>query len=186
MDYYVYIKTLHVIFVVTWFAALFYMPRLLIYHVEADAKQEPERTILSTQFKLMQKRLWYAIGWPSMLLATIFGMWMFGLNPGLLKEGWFILKLSFVAGLLLYHFQTHFIFAMQQKDVFKWSSFNLRLWNEVATIFLFAIMFLVIPKKNSDWVWVTLGLLVLTAILLASVAIYKINRDKKEKAGGKQ
>ncbi|HTL82788.1 MAG TPA: CopD family protein [Bacteroidia bacterium] len=180
MEYYVYIKALHVIFVITWFAALFYMPRLLIYHVEADLKQEPEKGILSKQFKIMQKRLWYAIGWPSMILTIIFGSWMLALNPDLVTQAWFILKMIFVGGLVLYHIQTHLIFANHQKDILKWSSFSLRLWNEVATVFLFAIIFLVIPKQNSDWVWVTLGIILLAALLLAAVAIYKIKREKKK------
>ncbi|HET6991500.1 MAG TPA: CopD family protein, partial [Bacteroidia bacterium] len=161
MESYVYIKALHIIFMVCWFAALFYMPRLLIYHVEADAKQEPERNILSEQLKIMQRRLWNAIAWPSMILTWVFGLWliidnqiMFAdhLVPNLLTQPWFILKLVFVFLLSLYHLQTHFIFKKQQKDEFKWNSFMLRMWNEVATVFLFAIIFLVIPKPNSGWV----------------------------------
>lgn len=178
MESYVYIKALHVIFVVAWFAALFYMPRLLIYHVEANAKPEPDRTILSAQFKIMQKRLWNGISWPAMILTWIFGTWMLILNPALFYQPWFILKLVFVGLLFLYHFQTHAIFRQQQKDEMKWSSFKLRLWNEVATILLFAIIFLVIPKQNSGLVWAGLGLVILTAIILGGVAIYKANREK--------
>jgi len=189
MDSYVYIKALHVIFVICWFAALFYMPRLLIYHVEAAAKQEPDRTILSEQFKIMQRRLWRGIAWPSMILTWIFGLWLIvdnqimmasGLATSLLVQPWFILKLVFVFLLSLYHLQTHFIFKQHQKDVLKWTSFKLRLWNEVATIFLFAIIFLVIPKQNSGWVWGMLGLVLFIIAIFSAVAIYKANREKKE------
>lgn len=187
MESYIYIKALHVIFVVCWFAALFYMPRLLIYHVEAAAKPEPDRTILSEQLKLMQRRLWKAIAWPSMILTWLFGLWMVVLNQMLASDGiqdnlllkpWFILKLVFVFMLSLYHLKTHYIFVKQQKDILEWNSFRLRLWNEVATIFLFAIIFLVIPKPNSGWVWGILGLILFIIAILGAVAIYKANREK--------
>lgn len=192
MDSYVYIKALHIIFVVTWFAALFYMPRLLIYHVEADAKPEPDKRILSEQLKLMQRRLWNAIAWPSMLLTWTFGLWMLVLNQIMVADGvqsslllqpWFILKLVFVFLLSLYHLKTHFIFKQQQRDELKWSSFRLRLWNEIATVFLFAIIFLVIPKPNSGWVWGILGLILFILAIFGAVAIYKANREKKETVG---
>lgn len=194
MESYVYIKALHIIFVITWFAALFYMPRLLIYHVEADAKPEPDRAILSEQLKLMQRRLWNAIAWPSMILTWVFGLWMLILNQmlvldhlqdNLLLKPWFILKLVFVFLLSLYHLKTHYIFKAQQKDELKWSSFRLRLWNEVATVFLFAIIFLVIPKPDSGWVWGILGLILFIIAIFGAVAIYKANREKKEEPGEK-
>ena len=182
MDYYKYIMALHVIFVICWFAPLFYMPRLLIYHVEANEKQEPERSILSKQLKIMQKRLWNIIAWPSMVLTWLFGIWMLALNTSaLLSQPWFILKLIFVAMLTLYHIMTHIIFRQQQKDIFKWTSFNLRLWNEVATLLLFAIIFLVIPKQNSTWVWLTLVLFFLAVSIFTGVVLYKHFREKNEK-----
>ncbi|MDQ3111490.1 MAG: CopD family protein [Bacteroidota bacterium] len=192
MESYIYIKALHVIFVVTWFAALFYMPRLLIYHVEAAAKPEPDKTILSEQLKLMQRRLWNAIAWPSMILTWLFGLWMVILNQMLASDGvqdnlllkpWFILKLVFVFLLSLYHLKTHFIFRKHQRDQLDWTSFRLRLWNEVATVFLFAIIFLVIPKPNSGWVWGILGLILFVAAIFGAVAIYKANREKKADTG---
>jgi len=193
MESYIYIKALHVIFVVCWFAALFYMPRLLIYHVEADSKPEPDRTILSDQLKIMQRRLWKAIAWPSMILTWFFGLWMViqnqmlaadGVVDNLLLKPWFILKLVFVFLLSLYHLKTHFIFAQQQRNELKWSSLRLRLWNEVATIFLFAIIFLVIPKPTSGWVWGILGLILFILAILGAVAIYKANREKKVTGDG--
>ena len=69
-------KSLHLIFVVTWFSGLFYIVRLFIYHVEAQKKSEMEKNILSKQYKLMQKRLWYIITWPSMLLTLFIATWM--------------------------------------------------------------------------------------------------------------
>ena len=65
---YLYIKSLHLIFVITWFAGLFYIPRLFIYQIEAHQKPEPEKGILYKQLGLMAKRLWFIITWPSMVL----------------------------------------------------------------------------------------------------------------------
>jgi putative membrane protein len=176
----VYVKSLHVIFMVSWFSALFYMPRLLIYHVEAQDKEQQERDILSAQFKIMQKRLWYAISWPAMILTWIFGLWITWYRPDLYGQAWFILKLCFAIGLTLYHLKTHQLFQQHQRDVLKWTSFRLRLWNEVATIFLFVIVFLVIPKSNDTWVWITLSAIVLGIALFAAVSIYRKNRAQEE------
>jgi uncharacterized integral membrane protein (TIGR00701 family) len=87
MDY-LYIKALHVIFVVCWFAGLFYMVRLFIYTKEANEKEEPARSILTTQLTLMQKKLWFIITWPAFIGTFIFGTWMLILNPAILSFPW--------------------------------------------------------------------------------------------------
>ena len=115
-----------------------------------------------------------------MALTWVFGLWMLFLNPGLLTEAWFILKLIFVLALSLYHVQTHILFRRQQRNEIRWTSFRLRLWNEVATILLFVIVFLAVPKVNSGWVWAVLGLILFAAAILGAVAIYKANRERKE------
>lgn len=166
---------------VAWFAALFYMPRLLIYHVEAQLKESSERDILSAQFKIMQRRLWYGISWPAMVLTVVFGVWLLCDNfTYFMTQAWFILKLCFVFALLLYHLQTQMLFQKQQKNMFPWKSFHLRLWNEVATLLLFVIIFLVVPKQNSGWVWGGLALVFLAVALYAATVIYKKNREGKE------
>ena len=74
-----YIKALHIIFVVTWFAGLFYIVRLFIYFVEADKEGGDVKAILQKQYKLMSKRLWYGITWPSAILTAVFASWLFSL-----------------------------------------------------------------------------------------------------------
>mgnify|MGYP001376975300 FL=1 len=108
--YYNYIKSLHLIFVITWFAGLFYIPRIFIYHIEAQKKGEIEKEILSNQFKLMSKRLWYIITWPSAILATLFGLILLYIYPQLLLQEWMIIKLFIVGGLYFYQIKTHRIF----------------------------------------------------------------------------
>lgn len=172
-------KALHIIFIVTWFAGLFYIIRLFIYHTEAEQKAEPEKSILQAQYKLMEKRLWYGITWPSMILTLIFGGCLVWILPYLLSEGYFILKLCFVGGLILYHFQSHMIFKQLQKGIVKSTSFKLRLWNEIATVFLVAIVFLIELESSTSFVWGMLGLIIFSATLILAIQIYKKNREKK-------
>jgi putative membrane protein len=151
------------------------MPRLLIYNVEASEKPEPDRSILMEQFKLMQRRLWYGITWPSAILTLIFGLWMWHLY-GDKTADWLLVKLGFVVGLYIYHIYTHVIFRQQQRGVFKLSSMQLRIWNEVATIFLIAVVFLVVVKDALVWTKALGGLAVLILMLLAAIKIYKAVR----------
>ncbi len=172
---YFYIKALHIIFVVTWFSGLFYMVRLFVYSAEANEKSEPERSILLKQFGIMKKRLWYGITWPSAILTLVFGVWI-GLLFGNLPL-WLLIKLFFVAGLFIYHITLHLIFRQQQKGIFKWSSQQLRMWNEVATIFLISIVMLVVVKQLLSIVWGIGVLVVFSVVLFAAIKIYKHYRQ---------
>lgn len=173
-----YVKSLHIIFVVTWFAGLFYIPRLFIYQTEANEKPEPEKSILIAQFKIMSKRLWYGITWPSMILTFVFGFWMAYLYNVWIMP-WFILKLSIVFGLFFYHLANGSIYKQLQNDIYKNSSFKLRMWNEIATLFLVAIVFIVVLKDTLNFLWGILGLVVFTALIFLAIRIYKQIRAKK-------
>jgi putative membrane protein len=166
-------KAMHVIFVITWFAALFYIVRLFIYQTEANEKEEPERTILVDQLKLMSKRLWLIIGWPSAILALIFGS---GMLHTVLSQPWFHLKLGLVVLLYVYHHILHFRYKELQKGVYKYSSTQLRILNEVATLFLFAIVFLAIYKNLYNITYYTLGMVGLTILLYVGIVMYKRKR----------
>ena len=178
MDF-LYIKALHIIFVVTWFAGLFYIIRLFIYHVEAEKKMAPAKEILQTQYKLMSKRLWYIITWPSAILASLFAFWMLYESPYYLSEPWMHVKLAFVLALYFYHYSCHRIYKQLQNDIIKYSAFKLRLWNEVATIILFAIVFLVTLKSAINWVWGVVGILLFGILLMLFIRLYKKIRAKK-------
>lgn len=178
MDF-LYVKALHIIFVVTWFAGLFYMVRLFIYHAEADKKEQPAKDILQTQYKLMEKRLWYIITWPSAVLASFFAFWMLYKNPVYLEMPWMHVKLAFVLGLYFYHGSCHIIYKQLQRNEIKYSALKLRLWNEVATILLFAIVFLVVLKSAINWIWGVVGILLVSILLMLSVRLYKKVRAKK-------
>ncbi|MEO8568867.1 MAG: CopD family protein [Ginsengibacter sp.] len=168
---YFYIKALHIIFVVTWFSGLFYIVRLFVYSAEANDKTEPEKSILLKQFSIMQKRLWYGITWPSAILTLIFGTWI-GVLYGSLPT-WLLVKLFFVLFLFIYHLSLHSIFVQQQKQNFQWSSQKLRVWNEVATIFLIAIVMLAVVKQLLSVVWGIAVLVAFAIVLMIAIKIYK-------------
>lgn len=180
---YLYLKALHIIFVVTWFAGLFYMPRLFIYLTEAGEKNEIEKNILRRQLIIMTKRLWYGITWPSAILTFIFGIAvLYNLGWHILifepTFRWLLIKLIFVLFLYVYHFSLQIIFQQQIKGIYKYSSQQLRIWNEVATIFLFAIVFLVTVKQSMSFVWGLIGLILFIFILMAGIKIYKSIQNK--------
>jgi len=178
MDF-LYIKALHIIFVITWFAGLFYIVRLFIYHTEANQLEPISKKILQNQYKIMEYRLWYIITWPSAVLASIFGFLMVWINPIYLEQPWMLVKLSFVFLLYLYHLRCHKIFSQLQKNNTKNSSFHLRVWNEVATIILFSIVFLVTLKSAVNWLWGLFSLILISLILTLGVRLYKSIRLKR-------
>ena len=177
----IYILPLHIIFMVTWFAGLFYMVRLFIYHTEAEKKPEPERTILQNQYKIMENRLWYVITWPSAILTYVLGFTLLYNLYGWNVPAWLLIKLAFVFGLTLYHLQNHFIYRRLAKNKFTWSSTKLRLWNELATIFLVAIVFIVTLKDTVSFLWGIIGLVLLGFTLWGAAMLYKKAREKKSK-----
>lgn len=179
MSMYPYVKALHIIFVVTWFAGLFYVVRLFVYNREALDKAEPEKTILQMQFAVMMRRLWFGITWPSCILTVIFGTWLIILIGFPL---WLIIKLGFIAGLLAYHLSLHVIYKKQMRGDFGYTSNQLRAWNEVATVFLFAIVMLAVVKSELGLLWGLLGLGLLTLVLVVSIRIYKSFRSETSKA----
>jgi putative membrane protein len=174
---YLYIKAIHIIFIVTWFAGLFYLPRLFIYNTEANEKDDPEKSILQKQFTLMIQRLWLGITWPSAILTLIFGVWM-GFLLGSIPQ-WLWIKIGFVVGLYIYHLSLQKIYSEQKKGVFRFTSMQLRIWNEIATIFLVAIVMIVSVKQSISLVWGVIGLLLFIAILMSAIKIYKLLRTKK-------
>lgn len=173
---YLYIKALHIIFIVTWFSGMFYIVRLFIYNTEAGERTPVERDVLRLQFGVMIRRLWFGITWPSAVLTLVFGIWMWALLGA--TPSWLVVKLGFVVGLFLYHFSLHALYRQQVRGVFKYSSQQLRLWNEVATVFLVAIVMLVVVKQNISVVWGLVGLIGLVVLLMAAIRIYKLVRKK--------
>ncbi len=180
MDYYNYVKSLHLIFVITWFAGLFYIVRLFVYQIEAAQKPSPEKEILQKQYKIMTYRLWYIITWPSAVLATIFAISLLYIMPGFLQMPWMHVKLGFVFALYLYHWKCQLIFNELQKDEVKYSNNWMRLWNEGATIILFAVVFLVILKNAVNWIYGVIGIFLFSIIIMLGFRFYKKIRERNK------
>lgn len=181
---YAYLKALHIIFVVTWFAGMFYIVRLFIYNAEAAEKPEPEKSILQKQFSIMIKRLWLGITWPSAVLTLFLGplvMFTGGWNKLLNTDSgrWLLVKLGFVVLLYVYHVSLHAIYRQQAAGVFRYSSQKLRVWNEVATLFLVPIVMLATVKSSLSWLWGLAGLVAFIIVLMSAIKLYKVIRTRK-------
>jgi putative membrane protein len=164
--------------VITWFAGLFYIVRLFVYQIEAFHKPSPDKEILGKQFKIMTKRLWMIITWPSMILAIGFAIWLLVLRPFYMADAWMQVKLGLVILLIVYHIKCHFIYKQLQQDVVRYSSNFMRLFNEGATLLLFAIVFLVILKNAVNWIYGTLGIILFGVLLTLGYKFYKRLREK--------
>lgn len=174
-----YIKALHLIFMVTWFAGLFYIVRLFVYHREAMDLPEPDKSILVKQYSLMQKRLWYGITWPGMVLTVVFGLWLAGPYFASTIPAWLIVKLALVGGLVLYHLYCHSIFKRFGRGDFYLGSFGLRMLNEVATLFLFAII-LTASVLRISFEWRTIAIIIAILAFLLLMAIFAYRRARKK------
>jgi len=175
---YLYLKAVHIIFVVSWMAGLFYVVRLFIYHTEAQDRPDVEKKVLSDQFEIIERKLFNIITTPAMILTLLAGIAMIYINPDWLQLSWLQVKLGFVLGLIAYHFICRYMMLQMRKGVYKFTSTQLRIWNEVATILLFAIVFLAVLKNALSWIFGVIGLLVFSLIIMSAVKIYKYYRLK--------
>lgn len=173
-----YVKALHIIFVVTWFSGMFYLVRLFIYNREAQDKPEVEKDILSKQYTVMIPRLLFGITLPSAVLTLVFGLTL--LSYYRMIPTWLWVKFSFLVPLFLYHISLHYIWNLQKKGDFRYSSNGLRVWNEVATVFLIAIVFLAVVRDTLSMVYGLLGLIAFSGLLMLAIRAYKRVRERKE------
>ncbi|HEY0092220.1 MAG TPA: CopD family protein [Flavobacterium sp.] len=180
-NYYDYLKSLHLIFVVTWFAGLFYIVRLFVYQIEANSMPSPEKEILQKQYQIMTYRLWFIITWPSAILASIFGYLMLfctTLGNAWLQMPWMHVKLLFVFLLYLYHGKCHQIYNQLHNGDIRYSSGFMRLWNEAATLILFSVVFLVVLKNAVNWIYGVVGLILFSFLMMMGYRFYKKVRER--------
>src|SRR5690554_6358953 len=177
---YLYLKALHIIFVVCWFAGLFYIVRLFVYYAEAQQKTALEKEILSKQYQIMTHRLWFIITYPAAVLATIFGVWMLIENPALLRIPWMQVKLLFIVLLWLYHLKCRALVQQHKVATPKKNASFFRIWNEGATMILFSVVFLVVLKSAINWIFSVAGIFVLAILLTLGIKYYKKVRERKQ------
>jgi protoporphyrinogen IX oxidase len=166
---YLTLKSLHLIFIVTWFAALFYMPRLMVYasEIAKGDKTAAEREVLITHLQQWQRRLWLGIANPSAIITLVMGVGLIFIQYFPHLPDWLWVKLLLLTGLYTYHFATHRLYQQQAKGQFLYTGDQLRLWNEVPTLFLFGIIFQVIFKGTLGLT----GLLLIIIFLLITIYI---------------
>jgi protoporphyrinogen IX oxidase len=170
-------KALHIVGFISWFAGLFYIVRLFVYHAEAGERPEPERTILQSQLELMAARLWKIITTPAMLLTLIGGVMMVvQLRP---IPNWLLVKFTLVAGLLGYHVWCGMIRRRQAAKTSTVTSQKLRMFNEIGTMFMVAIVFLAVFRTTMSIAWGVGGLLGLGISLMLGLRFYRKIRQKK-------
>ena len=170
---YLVLKTIHLIAVVCWFAGLFYMGRLFIYHKEAEKKEKIEKNILQNQYKIMANRLMYIITWPSTIITSFFGFYMLYENSSLISLNWMKVKLVFVFILISYTFITQALLNQLNKNKIKFSDFTLRLWNEIATLLLISIISLAVLKSSISWLNSILIFIAIGITLMLLIRLYK-------------
>nr|WP_314288263.1 CopD family protein [uncultured Capnocytophaga sp.] len=173
MDYLI-AKSIHIIFVVSYFAGLFYMVRLFIYHTEALEKEEPERSILHKQFSFMEERLWNIITVPALILMALSGIYMFyAMQWVYITQGWMHVKLLFIAFLLWYHYYSWRLMKRLQAGQKTLSSVQLRMLNEVATIILFVVVFAIVLKNLfiEYWYFALVAFIAMGALIMLIVKL---------------
>lgn len=181
MAYY-WFKALHLIGIVVWFAGLFYLVRLFVYHAEASEQPEPAQTILKKQYELMEKRLYNIITTPGMAVTVAMALGLIYTEPGILKSGWLHIKLSFVALLLIYHFYCGRIMRHLAKGKCQWTGQQFRALNEAPTILLVVIVLLAVFKNNLPLDATTWLIVALVIAMAASIQLYakKRRRDQEK------
>lgn len=178
-----YFKALHLIFIVTWFAGLFYIVRLFVYHTEAHENRSQSEAVteaFKAQYRLMEKRLWYGITWPSAIMTALFGFAQLHAFFPLTAHRWLMVKLGLVALLYAYHFWCGSMVRKLREDQYPWTSFQLRIWNEGATLFLICIIFLAVLKDVMSLAYGFGGLLVLMVALSLGIAQYRKLRESRK------
>jgi putative membrane protein len=180
---YLWLKSFHIVGVVAWFAALFYLVRLFIYHVEAAERSPAERAVLEPQFALMERRLYRIIGTPAMWLTVLTAIGMLLVQPGWLREGWLWAKLVLVAALLVYHIWCGRAIERLAAGTLALSSRRLRALNEVPTLILVVVVLLVVFKSQLPITGLVLTVVGLGLLLAAGIRLYARVRRAERRPG---
>ena len=163
---YLWFKTLHIVGVVVWFAGLFYLVRLFIYHVEAEEEESPVREAFKAQYAVMERRLANIITTPGLILTVTMAAGLLIAQPSWLQQGWMHAKLGFVGLLLAYHVFCYRLMSQLQAGSCQWSGRQLRALNELPTLLLVLVVMLVVFKTQFPTgaaTWLTVGLVVFMA-----------------------
>jgi putative membrane protein len=181
---YFWFKAFHIVGFVTWFGGLFYLPRLFIYHQEANEKPEPARSILKEQFQIMEKRLYSIIMTPGMLVTIAMAIGLIYTEPQVLHDTWLHIKIALVLGLIGYHHYCKRVMKKLAANECQWNSKQLRAFNEVPTVFLVLVVMLGIFKNNFPTGAATWTVVAMVVAMVATIQLYARKRrlDKEKEA----
>ena len=141
LDHFLWIKAIHLIAVICWFAGIFYLPRLFVYHAAYEDTPGRER------FKVMERKLYRGITTPSMIATVIFGVWLLSYNvSGYFSQGWLHVKLLLVTLLIVYHFYCGHLVKVFRDDKNHRSHVFYRWFNEIPVFILLAVVILAVVK----------------------------------------
>lgn len=180
---YTVIKALHIIFMVSYFAGIFYLVRLFVYYKDTDEFEENKKNILREQYIFMARRLWNIITVPAGSIMLLMGTIMLILQPYLLKMPWFHLKLLFLLALMGYHYWAWKMVLKLKKmggASLEIPNIKLRQFNEIATFILFLVVFTVILKGLLFEYWWQLILGFFTLVILITGIVKWVNKNKKQ------
>lgn len=169
---YLWFKTLHIVGVVVWFAGLFYLVRLFIYHRETEELEPQLQAPFQAQYALMERRLANIITTPGMVVAVAMAIGLLVSNPAWLQQGWMHAKLGFVAALLAYHLFCYRLMAQLQAGTCQWSPKQLRALNELPTLLLVIVVMLVVFKNQFPTGAATWFVVALVVFMAASIQFY--------------
>lgn len=187
--WYLILKALHIIFMVSYFAGLFYLVRIFVYYKDTDAFASPKKEILREQYVFMARRLWNIITVPAFVLMSFFGLWMlFFYYPHfplltVSPFSWFYVKLIFLIGLFVYHYwcwkKVNEIKNLNGKEL-RTDNLKLRQSNEIATFLLFLVIFVAVLKYTAleNWWQLISGFLVIVIAIMLTVKL--VNRKLKK------
>lgn len=177
---YFWFKAFHIIGVVVWFAGLFYLVRLFVYHAEARELPEPNQSILKAQYEIMEKRLYHIITTPGMVVTVAMAIALLVSQPDYLKSGWLHLKLGFVALLLVYHFYCGRLMNRLEQGLCQWTGQQFRVLNEAPTVLLVSIVLLVVFKNNLRFDLTTVLILGMIVMMAAAIQLYAKKRKRDQ------
>ena len=169
---YLWFKTLHIVGVVVWFAGLFYLVRLFIYHREAAELEQPLRAAFEQQYGVMERRLANIITTPGMVVAVAMAAGLLSVNPSWLHQSWMHAKLAVVLALLAYHAFCYRLMGQLQAGSCSWSGRQLRALNELPTLFLVVVVMLVVFKDQFPTGAASWFLVALVVAMAASIQFY--------------
>ncbi len=186
MEYF-WFKAFHIIGFVVWFAGLFYLPRLFVYHAEAREQPEQTRQVLHSQFQIMEKRLYTIITTPGMIVTLAMGIGMVTLNPALLQENWLHIKLTAVVLLIGYHHYCGRLIKQLAQGTCTWTGQNFRVFNEIPTVFFVGVVLLAVFKDQLPLDWATGAVALMILLMAVAIQLYaKKRRQDKEKLQASQ